>query len=113
MGVFSGGEWWVEGHIDHSNATQALHCLRLQQLCGELKKSKAVFTPHLPGTRSTPPHTRMKEPTTPPEPDETKIEIDDNDRGSADPGGGGARGAVVASRHGRGFGGPATGWVGG
>ncbi len=49
MGVFDGGEWWVEGHVDAANATQALHCLRLQHLCGELKKSKAVFTPHLPG----------------------------------------------------------------
>lgn len=35
--------------MDRGNATQALHCLRLQQLCAELKKSKAVFTPHLPG----------------------------------------------------------------
>lgn len=51
MGVFSGGEWWSrdEAHVDRANATQALHCLRLQQLCAELKKSKAVFTPHLPG----------------------------------------------------------------
>lgn len=49
MGVFSGGEWWTEGHVDYGNAAQALHCLRLQQLCAELKKSKAVFTPHLPG----------------------------------------------------------------
>lgn len=52
MGVFSGGEWWSqeEGHVDRANAAQALQCLRLQQLCAELKKSKAVFTPHLPGT---------------------------------------------------------------
>lgn len=49
MGVFSGGEWWTEGHGDYQQATRALHSLQLQQLCAELRKSKAVFTPHLPG----------------------------------------------------------------
>lgn len=50
MTVFTGGEWWVEGHGDYIQATRALHCIQLQQLCKELKKSKAVFTPHIPGT---------------------------------------------------------------
>jgi len=49
MGVFSGGEWWTAGHGDYQQATRALHSLQLQQLCAELRKSKAVFTPHLPG----------------------------------------------------------------
>ena len=50
MAVFSGGEWWSEGHEDYKAASQALHCLQLQQLCAEVKKSKAVFTPHIPST---------------------------------------------------------------
>lgn len=51
MGVFSRGEWWTEGHGDFQEAIRALHALQLQQLCAELRKSKAVFTPHLPGDR--------------------------------------------------------------
>lgn len=49
MGVFSRGEWWTEGHGDFQEAIRALYALQLQQLCAELRKSKAVFTPHLPG----------------------------------------------------------------
>ncbi len=51
MEVFSGGEWWVENHPDNQQAVRALHFLQLQQLCVELKKSKAIFTPHIPGDR--------------------------------------------------------------
>ena len=51
MEVFSGGEWWVENHTDYHQAVRALHALQLQQLCVELKKSKAIFTPHIPGDR--------------------------------------------------------------
>ncbi|TFJ82065.1 hypothetical protein NSK_006731 [Nannochloropsis salina CCMP1776] len=49
IGIFSGGEWWRAGHDDHLQAIRSLHSLQLQHLCAELKKSKAVFTPHISG----------------------------------------------------------------
>jgi len=52
VGIFSGGEWWRAGHDDHLQAIRSLHSLQLQHLCAELKKSKAVFTPHIPGRYS-------------------------------------------------------------
>jgi hypothetical protein len=49
MGAFQREDWVVEGSADAKEVQLALHYTTLAHLFAELRKNKAVFTPHVPG----------------------------------------------------------------